>query len=73
MVMVLQFWKYSLSILFFLFFFSFFGALEKQAKKPRVSWTSKKRNEGTFLGNSIVASEDKNGVLTSDTNGKRIF
>ena len=32
----------------FLIFFFFFGALEKLAKKPRVSWKSKKRNEGTF-------------------------
>ena len=32
----------------FFFFFFFFGALEKLAKKPRVSWKSKKRNEGTF-------------------------
>ena len=33
---------------FFLFSFFFFGALEKLAKKPRVSWKSPKRNEGTF-------------------------
>ena len=46
-ITILKIFSFYFFFSFFIFFF-FFGALEKLAKKPRVSWKSKKRNEGTF-------------------------